>query len=238
MLANLVFSASAPVKPESIPASGGIDYKKKNGPNMATTAGSQMVCHECDLLIGVPALDVGQKAYCPRCNYLLAAHRPHASAMVFAFAVSALVFLLLSTVFPFLGFSASGQERTVTLLQSILVLFTDLPSLAAIIFTAIVLIPALFLVGAIYVSIALKLKRLLPGTVAVLRWTLMLLPWSMGEIFLISILVSFVKIVTIADVSLGLSFWSYALFTVCMAVVVLYPDKRRLWQRVWALNDG
>jgi len=197
-----------------------------------------MVCHECDLLMAVPALETGQKAYCPRCNYLLAANRPHALTMVFAFAVSGLLFLLLSTAFPFLGFSASGQERTVTLLQSIAILVTeDLPSLAAIVFASIILIPGAFLVGTIYVSSALKLNRLLPGTVAVLRWIMMLMPWSMAEIFLISILVSFVKIVTIADVSLGLSFWSYVLFTVCMTVVVLYPDKRELWKRVWSLND-
>ncbi len=205
---------------------------------MVTTAGSQMVCHECDLLIAVPALDVGKKAYCPRCNYLLAANRPHALTMVFAFAVSGLVFLLLSIAFPFLGFSASGQERTVTLLQSILILVTeDLPSLAAIVFASIILIPGAFLIGAVYVSSALKLNRSLPGTVVVLRWILMLMPWSMAEIFLIGILVSFVKIVTFADVSLGLSFWSYVLFTVCMVVVTLYPDKRRLWARVRALND-
>ena len=205
---------------------------------MVPTAGSQMVCHDCDLLIAVPALETGQKAYCPRCNSLLAANRPHALTMVFAFAVSGLLFLLLSTAFPFLGFSASGQERTVTLLQSIAILVTeDLPSLAAIVFASIILIPGAFLVGAVYVSSALKLNRSLPGTVMVLRWMLMLMPWSMAEIFLIGILVSFVKIVTIADVSLGLSFWSYVLFTVCMVVVTLYPDKRRLWVRVWALND-
>jgi paraquat-inducible protein A len=209
-----------------------------NAPNMLTIAGSQMVCHECDLLLAVPALESGQKAYCPRCNYLLAAHRPHALEMVFAFAVSGLMFLLLSMAFPFLGFSASGQQRTVTLLQSILILVTeDLPSLAAIIFAAIVLIPGAFLIGAAYVSSALKMHRLLPGTAVVLRWMLMLMPWGMAEIFLIGILVSFVKIVSIADVSLGLSFWSYVLFTVCMAVVVLYPDKRRLWNRVKALNN-
>jgi len=205
---------------------------------MVTTAASQMVCHECDLLLAVPALASGQKAYCPRCNYLLAANRPHALTMVFAFAVSGLVFLLLSTAFPFLGFSASGQERTVTLLQSIFILVTeDLPSLAAIVFASIILIPGAFLICAVYVSSALKLNRSLPGTVMVLRWMLMLMPWSMAEIFLIGILVSFVKIVTIADVSLGLSFWSYVLFTVCMVVVTLYPDKRRLWARVRALND-
>lgn len=204
---------------------------------MATTTGSQMACHECDLLIAVPALGSGQKAYCPRCNYLLAANRPHALTMLFAFAVSGLMFLLLSTIFPFLGFSASGQQRTVTLLQSVAILFTDLPILAAIVFAAIVLIPAAFLIGAVYVAVALRTHRLLPGTVGALRWTLMLMPWGMAEIFLISILVSFVKIVTIADVSLGLSFWSYVLFTVCMAVVMLYPDKRELWDRVWSLHN-
>ena len=206
---------------------------------MVTTAGSQMVCHECDLLTAVPALEAGQKAYCPRCNYLLAANRPHALTMVFVFALSGLMFLLLSTAFPFLGFSASGQERTVTLPQSIAILVTeDLPLLAAIIFASIILIPGALLIGSIYVSTALNTKRLLPGTVAVLRWTMMLIPWSMGEIFLIGILVSFVKIVSIADVSLGLSFWSYVLFIVCMTVVVLYPDKREFWERVWSLNDG
>lgn len=206
---------------------------------MVTTAATQMACHECDLLLAVPALDVGQKAYCPRCSYLLAAHRPHAQAMVFAFAVTGLLFLALSIAFPFISFSASGQERTLTLLESIAILVTeDLPSLAVIIFALIILIPATFLIGAVYVSLALRMQRILPGTVTVLRWTLMLLPWSMGEIFLISILVAFVKILSIADVSLGLSFWSYVLFTLCITVVVLYPDKRRLWQRVWALSNG
>ena len=205
---------------------------------MGTTADSQMVCHECDLLLAVPALEVGRKAYCPRCNYLLAANRPHALTMVFAFAVSGLLFLLLSTTFPFLGFSASGQERTVTLLQGIAILVAeDLPSLAAIVFVSIIIIPAAFLIGAVYVSGALKIDRSLPGTDVVLRWILMLMPWSMAEIFLIGVLVSFVKIVTIADVSFGLSFWSYVLFTVCMTVVMLYPDKRQLWERVRSLDD-
>jgi paraquat-inducible protein A len=123
-------------------------------------------------------------------------------------------------------------------MQSITVLISeDLPSLAAIIFTSIVLIPGIFLVGAIYVSTALKMDRLLPGTVMVLRWILMLMPWSMAEIFLIGILVSFVKIVTLADVSFGMSFWAYVIFTVCMTVVMLYPDKRQLWNRVRALDD-
>jgi paraquat-inducible protein A len=200
-------------------------------------AKSRMVCHECDLLVGVPSLEVGHKAFCPRCNYLLAANRPFAQSVVFAFSVSGLVFLVLANAFPFLGFSASGQERTVTLLQSIAILVTEnLPLLAAIVFASIIAIPAVFLISIIYVSLSLAKDRLYPGTKTTLRWALLLLPFSMAEIFLIGILVSFIKIVAIADVALRASFWSYVLFTVCITVVVLHLDKRELWGRVKLLD--
>ncbi len=200
---------------------------------------SQIVCHECDLLNDVPELAVGQKAYCIRCNYLLAAHRPHAQDTIFAFSLTALLFLTLASLFPFLGFSARGQEQNVTLIDSVAILLAeDFTALAFVVFATIIAVPALFLFGVIYVSAALMLGRELPGTRRMLRGVLLLLPWSMAEIFLIGILVSFIKIVSLADVTLGLSFWSYALFTLCMIVVMLHIDKRQLWRGVGALADA
>jgi paraquat-inducible protein A len=198
---------------------------------------SQMACHECDLLIDVPALADQEKAFCPRCDYLLAENRPGAQEAIFAYSISALMFLMLANAFPFLGFSASGQERVVSLLQSVAILVTEnIPSLAAVVFASIILIPALFLIAMIYVSLAIRRGRQLPGTSIVLRSAMSLLPWSMSEIFLIGILVSFVKISSIADVSLGLSFWSYVLFTLCMSAAVMHIDKREIWQRVLELR--
>lgn len=198
-----------------------------------------MACHECDLLVSVPALHSGQKAFCPRCRFLLAANRPDATDKIFAYAAAALVFLILANAFPFLGFAAKGQERTVTLLESIAILVTaNFPALATIVFASIVAIPAAFLIGVLYFSTSLALNRLLPGTRMTLRWIFIALPWSMAEIFLVGILISFVKIVAIADVALGLSFWSYALFSICMTVVVLHLDRRELWSRVMALHNA
>ena len=206
---------------------------------MAEAAASQMACHECDLLVDVPSLVVGQKAFCPRCNYLLTANRPHARNVAFAFAMTGLLFLILASAFPFIEFSASGQQRTVTLLQSIAILVTEnLPSLAAVVFASIIAIPAAFLAGVIYVSSAIALRRSLPGTRTVLRWVILLIPWSMAEIFIIGILVSFIKIVSLADVALGLSFWAYVIFSVSMVVATLNLDKRELWRQVRALGDA
>ena len=110
---------------------------------MAEMAASQIVCHECDLLNDVPGLTAGQKAYCPCCGFLLAANRLHAQRAIFAFSITALLFLALANAFPFLGFSASGQEQTVTLLESVAILITqNFPELAFVVFLLIIAIPA------------------------------------------------------------------------------------------------
>lgn len=215
------------------------DLVTKDGRIMAAADASQIVCHECDLLNDVPSLDVGYKAYCPRCGYLLAANRPHSLAIVFSLSITALVFLALANAFPFLGFSTRGQEQTVTLLQSVAILVTqNFPELAFVVFALIIAIPAILLLGLIYVSTALAIEKRLPGIRTVLRWSLRLEPWSMAEIFLIGILVSFIKIVSLADVALGLSFWSYVMFTVCMLIVTIHTDNRELWRRIRELTGN
>lgn len=204
---------------------------------MAKAAASQIVCHECDLLNDVPVLDVGQKAYCPCCGYLLAANRSHAQSRILAFSVTALFFLALANMFPFLGFSARGQEHTVTLIQSVAILMTkNYPELALVVFLLIIAIPAVLLLAIIYVSTSIAIDRRLPGIRKTMRGALLLMPWSMAEIFLMGILVSFVKIVSLADVALGLSFWAYALFTICSVVAMQHIDKRDMWRRIGVLT--
>jgi paraquat-inducible protein A len=190
-----------------------------------------IACHECDLLIELLPLAEGNKALCPRCGYVLTSSHCNAQNRVIAFAMSALIFMSLSFYFPFLTFSAQGQDRTVTLMQSITVMVTEnFPSLAVLTFIAIIAIPALYLVSAIYVHVSVKRSRLLVGTRSMLKMITYLQPWSMAEIFLIGILISFIKIMSLADVKLGLSFWSYVLFILSMTATILHIDKYRAWQ--------
>lgn len=206
---------------------------------MVKFAGSTMACLECDLLVDVPELDPGEKAYCPRCNYLLAANRPQAHTKMFAYAVTAFVFLFLANAFPFLSLEARGQEQAVTLIGSVTILFEEnRPFLSGIVLMAIVGVPAVLLLGVIYVSVAVRIRQPLMGARRALRWVLRLAPWSMAEIFLIGILVSFVKIISLADVSLGISFWAYVLFTACSLLSLMYIDRREVWRRLDTVRRG
>ncbi len=180
----------------------------------------------------------GEKALCPRCDYLLTAVKPDVERRIFAFSLTSLLFLLFASVFPFLGFSAKGQERVVSLGQSVSILADEGSTLLAIVvLLSIVAIPSLALICASYVSASLISDRLFPATHRVLRFLLLMLPWSMAEIFLIGILISYIKISAMADVAFGLSFWSYVLFSVSMTAMVLHIDKRQLWTLIAAKVD-
>lgn len=195
-----------------------------------------IACHECDLLVTVSELEPGSVAVCPRCDYVIFKHHKNALERLLAFSVSGLIFLLMSSLYPFLSFSASGQQREVTLLQSLDVLAGEQEILLAfLIMVVILIIPAVFLLGVVYVMGHLKYHGTLPvfGR-RLLRIILGLAPWSMVEIFLIGTLVSLVKISSMALITLGLSFWAYILFTIFMTLVLFHLDKVQIWEYVEA----
>ena len=196
-----------------------------------------IACHECDLLMPYPDLTEGEQAICPRCGFILTTQHKNAMNRIMAFSASGLIFLLLSSLYPFLSFSVRGQERVVSLLQSIDILVAEQQLvLALLIMVAIIIIPAAFLIGVLYVFVNLSYFGKLPMYGKnVLRFILTMVQWSMVEIFLIGMMVSLVKVSSLADIGLGLSFWSYIMFTVFMTLVLMHIDKVQMWQWV---DDG
>jgi paraquat-inducible protein A len=54
----------------------------------------------------------------------------------------------------------------------------------------------------------------------------------MAEVFIISVIVSLVKIAAMADVQLGIAFWSYILFTLCLTKALANTDRFILWRTI------
>ena len=62
--------------------------------------------------------------------------------------------------------------------------------------------------------------------------------WSMVEVFLIGVVVSLVKLASMASVQLGLSFWAYAAFGVCFTLAMSTLDRFHCWQSIERLLEG
>lgn len=191
------------------------------------------ICHECDLLVDVGHLPPGHKACCPRCGFVLS--RAHANAIdrMLVFSVTAVVCLMFSGLFDFVQMAVQGQDRKITLLETVQVLFElDELALAAFMLVVIIGLPVLFGALMSWLAISIKLQRVSPRTISLLRVIGYLRFWNMAEIFFLGILVSMVKVASLAHVAVGYSFWSYGMFNVFLIAAMMHVDKFQLGQLI------
>lgn len=199
---------------------------------------TEVICHECALKVSLPVLAEGEKAHCPRCNYLLTANRKNSQAKVISFSLTAIIFWLLSLSFEFLSFSSNGIEREITITQSIQVLIEHKYWALAVIQTlAVFTLPIIILSLLLILYIPMSMGRLVPGSAVFMKILHGLLPWSMAEIFVVGTLVSLVKIMSMADIGFGPSFYSFILFNLAMTMALVNVDKHELTSFIVSQHD-
>ena len=191
-------------------------------------------CEECDFVNSIPPLRRGERFRCQRCAHVLVNVHKHVSVRIMGSGLSALLMLAMSLSFPFLGFSSNGIERTVSLFDTLSVLLSQgylvlsiLLSLALFVFPVVYLLAILFLVWSFQHQYVLKFVQRY-----CVRWLLVIEPWLMVDVFLVGILVALVKMSSLADISLELSFWAFCGYVILLLKTMVLVDKRWLWNKV------
>jgi len=196
-----------------------------------------IACHGCDLLVNVAGLRHGQTATCPRCGNVLTRVREDAYGRGIAYAISALILLVMANSYSFLSFAASGLESVITLRQTPRALWEQgMPEVALLVAAFIIFIPAIVLVLMLLLCIPLNGNRYRPWLVPVAKGVFLMQNWAMVEVFIIGVIVSLVKIMAMATVHIGISFWAYAGFTICFTLAVASLDRYQCWEKIEALG--
>ncbi|MEH8021879.1 PqiA/YebS family transporter subunit [Rheinheimera metallidurans] len=189
------------------------------------------LCGYCDLVQHLPLLNAGEKACCQRCGHHLDAKHEQPVLRPVLYAGAALFMLLLANLFPFVSMYAAGNSNEMNFFDTSSVLFKQHHQwLAILIWLFIQAIPATCMAAVIYLKLGLIYP--LPALTWVARLLYMLKPWSMVDIFLMGLIISFVKLVADADISLGLSFWAFCLFCLLHLRAFQVIDRRELWSKI------
>lgn len=192
-----------------------------------------MACPDCGLLHALPDMPVGEKAFCSRCGSFLRvnqAHGPHRSA---ALSVAALILLTVATMFPLLVFELEGREQAGGILSSAAALWdVGYPVLAVLVFFTVLAAPLLKILATLYVVLPLLAGRPAPGTARVFRMLDHLKPWAMVEVFLLGLIVAYVKLSDIATVEIGPSLVALVGLMVAMTWAEAALDPYDVWERL------
>ncbi|WP_259239722.1 PqiA/YebS family transporter subunit [Rheinheimera pacifica] len=194
-------------------------------------SGELVLCRHCDLVQLMPELAPGEEASCSRCGLHLDACHPQPVLRPVLYAGSALFMLLLANLFPFVSMFAAGNSNAMNFFDTSSVLFSEHQQwLAILIWLFIQAVPAACMLAVLYLKLGMLYP--LPACTWVARVLYMLKPWSMVDIFLMGLIISFVKLVADADISLGPSFWAFCLFCLLHLRTFQVIDRRELWSKI------
>lgn len=176
-----------------------------------------MACPQCGLHVTLPALRVGEEAFCPRCDeHLVSIPRSPVDAPL-AFAWTSLILLLLACSFPLLAIDVQGNQTQISLLQNAEAIYRrDFALLANVLLLCVLLLPGLFLLTVIYLFSGIKTGRRLPGLRPLATLVGRIQPWMMVDVFLLGAIVSMIKMASLAQVGFGLSFWALLGFSLAL----------------------
>jgi len=197
------------------------------------TGGIFMACHECDTLHRLPELRPGRTLRCRTCNAVLLNFPKGGLQRPIALYLSAAILFVFANAFPFLTLDIQGRNEMTTLIGASAALYrAGMGELAVVVLITSFLAPLLMITSSLYVLAGVHYRRSLPGLRTTLSWISHLAPWGMLDVFMLGVLVSFVKLAGMASMHIGLSLYAYIGLIFVSAAAVAAFEPKLLWHRI------
>jgi len=192
-----------------------------------------VICHKCYTLHKEIPIADGSKACCNVCGTVLYRFDSRLADYGLAFSITAIIFFILANLFPLVKIDILGHEQFITIPKTLLSLFDNGFYIVGLLCAFLIFIFPL-MIFSLYILIFLlfKLKRGKELSKNLLIALSKIMPWSMSDIFLISILVALVKLIGYAQIYIGISFWALAIFV----LIDLFMTRTIHISEIWMLR--
>ena len=198
------------------------------------SAGTPIIaCHECATVHRMQEGADDGAAACNVCRAMLYRTQKDSIERTLCYVLAALILIAIANVLPFMTLRLEGREQVSTIMSGVVALYEDgMWPLAALVFSAAILMPLLKLVTLLYVLLPLHLGRRPWGLAPVFRWVETIHPWAMMEVFLLGVIVAYVKLADLATIELGLALFAFIAVIMLMIAADIALDSRAVWNRI------
>lgn len=192
-----------------------------------------VICPQCHTLHKEVLIKDGSKACCTECNSVMYRYDSRLAEHGLSLSITALIFFFVANFFPLVKIELLGSEQFITIPKTILSLFDNGFFIVGLLCAFLIFIFPL-MIFLLYLLVFALLKF---GTGEQLSKELLVLlshlkPWSMSDIFLISILVALVKLIGYAQIHMGIAFWALIVFV----LLDIYVTRSIHISEIWMLR--
>ncbi|WP_309498636.1 paraquat-inducible protein A [Sulfurovum sp.] len=192
-----------------------------------------IICHRCHALHKEVPMNDGAKAHCIKCGAVLYRSDSKLVEHGLALSITGFVFFVLANAFPLVRIEILGLEQFITIPKTFMTLFESGFYIVGLICALLIFVfPFMIFSINILLFTLFKIEKGEKISKELLILLSHIKPWSMGDIFLISILVALVKLIGYAQIHMGISFWALILFV----LLDLYLTKTIHVSQMWMLR--
>ena len=193
------------------------------------------LCEALNDLANADAAASSSKLRCGRCGTTITPRIPHSLQRSTAFLIAAVIAYIPANVYPIMTLRKLGEGEPATILGGIFHLaHAGMWSLAAIVFVASVLVPVMKLIGIAYLIASVQRPTSVPPfeRTRLYRVVEAVGRWSMVDVFVISILVTLVRLGSIATIESGPAATAFCVVVVLTMISAMSFDPRLIWDAV------
>ena len=192
-----------------------------------------VICHKCFTLHHKMRLKDGAKASCSSCGSVMYHYDKKLIDHGLSVSMAGLIFWAVANFFPLVKIELLGHPQFITITKTFQSLFENGFYLVGLLcFFLIFLFPLMIFSINMVLFTLLKFKKGKKMTKELLILLGYIKPWSMSDIFLVSILIALVKLIGYAEIEMGISFWGLIIFV----LIDIYLSKRIHVLEIWTVR--
>jgi paraquat-inducible protein A len=194
-----------------------------------------IACHECGTVHRLPTMPDDSIARCTSCGAKIFIRFERSVERTLALYLAALLLFVVANAYPIMTMSLEGQANAATILDSAKALYDGgMWPLALAVAGAGVVMPLAKILGMLAILIPLRLGRRPRWIVTGFRWVERLTPWAMTEVYLLGVIVAYVKLQDLATIHLGVALPAFIGTILLMAAADARFDPHAIWRRLSA----
>jgi paraquat-inducible protein A len=193
-----------------------------------------VICPKCNTLYRKLDLPAGKRAVCKHCGTILYRNDPRYLDRALALSITGGILFVVANLFPLIRIDLLGAEKTMNIIEVLSQLIASGYYIVAIgVLFLVLIIPAMVMIDYVLLLVLMRNRKSKALTRDLLVLLSHLMPWSMVDIFLVSILVALVKLTGDVQIHFGISFWALLLYV----GIDIYLTKARRIGYLWALRS-
>ena len=192
-----------------------------------------IACPGCDLLLKMAESGPGKKLSCPRCNTLLYQKKVDSITKILAISISGLLVYVPAIFMPLLTLEAMGIHQTGSIFDAFLTFYHQgYYFVAVLVFLTSILFPLLKLSLIFSVALQLKLRIYSRSLPFLFRTSHLLDEWGMPDVYLIALVVSIIKIKSVATIEYDVGFFCFLFLVFMTRAAVSALDPEAFWNEI------